>query len=432
MSYRSVPQDAKQPLPNLRWSERQIPGDRLRPCLRDLLCVLALPAMWQGSSSPSIIETLLDALIALLRLDFAHLRIKNREKGETVQFSKSSTPVRAIPAELIGQLLEGHLNQKRSMVVDNPLGGGTLQLASASIGINGKWGTVVAVSSNGQFPTDEDVLLLRVASNQAAIALENAELYKVAEELAEEARQRAEFEQRLIGIVSHDLKNPIGAMMTLASMLLKLGKVDERQAKSLSLIVSSGHRAVRLIRDLLDFSQSRTSTGIPIQLRRVDFHQVAQEMIDELQLTFPDRKLIAHLNGDGQGEWDPDRLAQVMTNLGSNALQHSPRDTVVQFSSQCDDHYVRFKVHNEGSIAPSALPRLFEPFHQSKGPATTGNVGLGLYITKCIVAVHRGTIEVVSTAENGTTFTVTLPRYASVNEPGTADQLPRSNFFSDR
>jgi signal transduction histidine kinase len=213
------------------------------------------------------------------------------------------------------------------------------------------------------------------------------------------------------------LKNPIGAMVTLASMLLKLGKVDERQAKSLSLIVSSGHRTVRLIRDLLDFSKSRTATGIPIQPRSVNFHEVAQEIIDELQLTFPDRKLVAHLNGDGQGDWDPDRLAQVMTNLGSNALQHSPRDTVVQISSQSDDQYVRFKVHNEGSIDPSALPTLFEPFHRSKGPATTGNVGLGLYITKCIVTVHRGTIEVASTPENGTTFTVVLPRYASVNEP---------------
>jgi signal transduction histidine kinase len=106
-----------------------------------------------------------------------------------------------------------------------------------------------------------------------------------------------------------------------------------------------------------------------------------------------------------------------MTNLGSNALQHSPRDTVVQISSQSDDQYVRFKVHNEGSIDPSALPTLFEPFHRSKGPATTGNVGLGLYITKCIVSVHRGTIEVASTPENGTTVTVVLPRYAPVNEP---------------
>jgi signal transduction histidine kinase len=215
-------------------------------------------------------------------------------------------------------------------------------------------------------------------------------------------------------------------------MLLKLGKVDERQAKSLSLIVSSGHRAVRLIRDLLDFSKSRTATGIPIEPRRVDFHQVAQEMIDELQLTFPDRKMVAHLNGDGQGEWDPDRLAQVMTNLGSNALQHSPRDTVVHISSECDEHCVKFKVHNEGSIDPAALPSLFEPFHRGKRPSTTSNVGLGLYITKCIVTMHRGTIEVESTAENGTTFTVVLPRSAPVNEPVISDQPPRTTFLSDR
>jgi signal transduction histidine kinase len=378
--------------------------------------------MWQGSNSTSIIETLLDALIALLRLEFADVWIKNGEGEETIQFSKSSAPVRAIPPQLIGQLLEGNLNQNRPMVVNNPLGGGTLQLASVPIGINGKWGTIIAASSDSQFPTDEDVLLLRVASNQSAIALENAELYNVAEELAQEARQRAEFEQRLIGIVSHDLKNPIGAMITLASMLLRLGKVDTRQAKSLSLIVSSGQRAVRLIRDLLDFSRSRTATGIPIELRRVDFHEVAQQIIDELQLAFPDRQVVAHLNGDGHGEWDSDRLAQVMTNLGSNALQHSAPGTVVQISSQCDEQYVRFKVHNEGSIDPSVLPTLFEPFHRSKGQAGIGNVGLGLYITKCIATVHRGKIEVESTAESGTTFTVVLPRYASVKEPVEADQ----------
>jgi signal transduction histidine kinase len=371
--------------------------------------------MWQGSSSASIIETLLDALIALLRLDFAHVTIKNGEAGKTIQFSKCSAPVGAISTELIGQLLEGHLIQKRPMVVDNPLGGDSLHLASVPIGINGKWGTIVAASSNDQFPTDEDVLLLRVASNQAAIALENAELYKVAEELAREARQRAEFEQQLIGIVSHDLKNPIAAMMTLASVLLRLGSLDERQAKSLSLIVSSGHRAVRLIRDLLDFSQSRTATGIPIEPRRIDFHEVAQQIIDELKLAFPERRVVARLNGDGQGEWDPDRLAQVMTNLGSNALQHSPPDTVIEISSACDDQYVRFTVHNEGSIDPSALPTLFEPFHRSKGPAKTGSVGLGLYITKCIVTVHGATIDVASSAENGTTFTVVLPRHASVS-----------------
>src|SRR6202022_4437882 len=284
VSSSSAQQDAEKALSNLGWAEPQIPGDRLRPCLRDLLCVLALPAMWQGSSSTSIIKTLLDALIALLRLEFADVWIKNGEGWEAIQFSERSAPAGAIPPQLMGQLLEGNLNQKRPMVVNNPLGGGTLQLASVPIGINGKWGTIVAASSDSRFPTDEDFLLLRVASNQSAIALENAELYNVAEELAHEARQRAELEQRLIGIVSHDLKNPIGAMITLASMLLRLGKVDERQAKSLSLIVSSGRRAVRLIRDLLDFSQSRTATGIPIALRSVDFHEVAQQIIDELQL----------------------------------------------------------------------------------------------------------------------------------------------------
>jgi len=118
--------------------------------------------MWQGNNSASIMETLLEALIALLRLDFAHVSIQNGKAGEETQFSKSSTPFRAIAPELIGQLLERHLHQNHPMVVDNPLGG-TLQLAEVPIGINGKWGTLVVASSSNQFPTNEDVLLLRVA-----------------------------------------------------------------------------------------------------------------------------------------------------------------------------------------------------------------------------------------------------------------------------
>src|SRR5260370_35887198 len=150
--------------------------------------------------------------------------------------------------------------------------------------------------------------------------------------------------------------------------------------------------------------------------RRVDLHQFAKQIVGELQLTFPDRQVVAQLNGDGQGEWDPDRLAQVMTNLGRNAFQHSPSDTVIKISTQCDDRNVRFEVHNQGSIDPGILPTLFEPFQRSKRPASTGNVGLGLYSTRCIVAAHRGTIEVASTPENGTTFTVVLPRYALVGD----------------
>jgi len=229
----------------------------------------------------------------------------------------------------------------------------------------------------------------------------------------DDARQRAEFEQQLIGIVSHDLRNPISAMLLSAQALMKREGTPPATLKGLARIVSSGERATRLIHDLLDFTQVRLGTGISIQRQPMSLHEVARQTVEELELAFPEREVRLHTSGDGHGAWDPGRLAQVLTNLLSNAIAYSPEGTVIQVVTRGESSTVALEVHNQGDPIPAdLLPVLFEPFRRGREVRNTssGNVGLGLFIVHQLVHAHGGTVEVRSMPAQGTTFTIRLPR----------------------
>jgi PAS domain S-box-containing protein len=235
----------------------------------------------------------------------------------------------------------------------------------------------------------------------------------------EEVRRRAEFEQQLIGIVSHDLRNPLGAISLGARALLQRDDLNERQTKNVVRIQSSAERAIRLIRDLLDFTQARLGGGIPVSRKAMDVHGLTRQVVDEVQLVHPERRIDVRAQGEGRGEWDPDRLAQVMSNLLSNALSYSPPDTPVTVSTCGEDEAVVLEVHNEGTpIPPELLPRLFEPMERGtiQKDRVGRSIGLGLFIVRNIVQAHGGTITVRSGVE-GTTFIVRLPRHASERHP---------------
>jgi signal transduction histidine kinase len=229
----------------------------------------------------------------------------------------------------------------------------------------------------------------------------------------EEARARADFEQQLIGIVSHDLRNPLNAMLLSASALLRREDTDARSLRALSRIVSSGERATRLVRDLLDFTQARLGNGIPLQRRPMNLHQVARGVVEEVRAAHPERDLRLETEGDGEGLWDPDRLAQVLTNLASNAVAYSPAESAIRVRVRggVRGGEASLEVHNGGPPIPAALqPQLFEPYRRGEGPGDAGSIGLGLFIVCQVVRAHGGRVEVHSTEADGTTFRVHLPR----------------------
>lgn len=240
--------------------------------------------------------------------------------------------------------------------------------------------------------------------------------------LAEEAlRTRAEFDQQAIGVVSHDLRNPINAIRMSASLLLRRGGLDDVQAKAVARILSSSERAQRMIRDFLDFSQARLGGGIPVVPREVDVHEVAQSAVDEVHLAHPDRRVEVARSGRGVGLWDPDRLAQVVGNLVANAFQHGAPGEVVRVVTRGDDHGVEIEVVNGGPpIPPEQQRNLFVPFQRGRDAkgSGTGSIGLGLYITRQLVLAHGGSVEVRSALESGTVFTVRLPRQPAPHGSG--------------
>ncbi|WNG55576.1 response regulator [Archangium gephyra] len=230
-----------------------------------------------------------------------------------------------------------------------------------------------------------------------------------------EERRRAEFEQQLIGIVSHDLRNPITAISLGAASLLRREDLDERALKTLVRIQSSAERVTRMIRDLLDFTKARLGGGIDLLRMPMDLHHLTRLVVDEVQMSFPEREVQVVSDGNGEGEWDGDRMAQVLTNLLTNALKYSPAETPVLVRTFGGPASVQLEVHNQGPpIPPAVLAHLFEPMRrgeaQTRADRSARSIGLGLFIVDHIIRAHGGSIHVRSTETDGTLFGVRLPR----------------------
>ncbi|HYO66865.1 MAG TPA: PAS domain-containing protein [Archangium sp.] len=231
----------------------------------------------------------------------------------------------------------------------------------------------------------------------------------------EELHRAAEFRERFLGIVSHDLRNPLNAILLAANALMRSDCVMKQHLKAVRRITASTERMVRMIGELLDFTRGRLGGGIPITPRPVNLRHLCRHVLEELEAVHLERELRLRAEGDFRGEWDPDRLAQLLGNLGKNALDYSPVDTPVDFSLHDEGDSLRLEVHNEGPPIPrELLAGIFEPFRRAvRGDAhPTSGLGLGLFIVQEIARAHGGTVEVRSSKGLGTTFTVRLPRYS--------------------
>ncbi|MFP2907036.1 PAS domain-containing protein [Pyxidicoccus sp. 3LFB2] len=231
----------------------------------------------------------------------------------------------------------------------------------------------------------------------------------------EELQRRADLEEKLIGIVSHDLRNPLNAIGFSTSLLQRRTDLDEAARRGIDRIRNAAGRADRMIRDLLDFTQARLGGGIPVQRRPADLNELVRTVVEEVRLANPGRRIDVETEGSGAGEWDTDRLAQVVTNLLSNALRYGSETQPVRVETRAENGFVVLDVHNAGEpIRPEVLPILFQPMKRGAGvgQVTSRGLGLGLYIVDRIVHAHEGTIAVRSTAEEGTRFSIRLPRHA--------------------
>jgi PAS domain S-box-containing protein len=235
---------------------------------------------------------------------------------------------------------------------------------------------------------------------------------------ADEERRIAEFKDRVLGILGHDLRVPLTAIKAASATLARnrdapLEELRASVERLVQRIESSADRMTRMIADVLDFTRARMGSGIPVERRTIDLGAVVATVVDELRAIHPQREITLESQGALAGRWDADRLAQVVQNLLGNAVAHGRPDSPVRVRLDGRDAEVRLAIHNEGVPIPRALlGRIFDPFRRG-GTSSCGRedgVGLGLYIVRSIVEAHGGRIGVRSDHATGTTFTVRLPR----------------------
>ncbi|MEJ7596164.1 MAG: HAMP domain-containing sensor histidine kinase [Planctomycetaceae bacterium] len=175
----------------------------------------------------------------------------------------------------------------------------------------------------------------------------------------------------------------------------------------------------RMISDLLDYTRTRLGTGMPVNPAQLDLAALAGELIAEFRAARPDREVNLHTDGELNDMWDSDRVRQAMSNLIGNAFQHGSADFPVTLSLGGDASNVVIDIHNGGdTIPPGELPKIFDPLirgSSAERPKSNrpGSIGMGLYIAREVAKSHGGRIDVTSTVEHGTSFTIRLPRQAT-------------------
>jgi two-component system, sensor histidine kinase and response regulator len=229
------------------------------------------------------------------------------------------------------------------------------------------------------------------------------QLHRESEELATERAIRGERE-RILGIVTHDLRSPLATIRTGSDFLIARAQLDEPEAKIVRRIQRNADRMARLVNDLLDFTRLQNGP-LPIRPAPAILAEVVVESVEDIQHAHP-RRIELSVETRRPAKIDEDRVAQAVSNLVLNALQHSPDNGRVAVVLRDHDDALELSVWNEGEIKAIDATRLFEPFRRGAG---SQGMGLGLYISQEIARAHGGEITVSSSPETGTTFRLVLP-----------------------
>jgi len=228
-------------------------------------------------------------------------------------------------------------------------------------------------------------------------------------QVKEEEATAASLRERLMGIASHDLKNPLSAVLQASALLANSPRLEAREKRYVQHIRSSAERMTHLIVQLLDLTRVRLGGGLPLEKKPTALDTTVKQIAEELRLANPDRELTLSLESLTVPV-DPDRVAQVASNLIGNALKHSAPGSRVTVRLSKQGACAVLEVKNQGKPIPTEMQsQIFEPFVQYGDRAAREGLGLGLYISREIVRAHGGVLTVASSEADGTCFTAKLP-----------------------
>ncbi|MBI5276262.1 MAG: sensor histidine kinase [Burkholderiales bacterium] len=238
----------------------------------------------------------------------------------------------------------------------------------------------------------------------------------IAESVSRYTRQTKKSTDLFIGVLGHDIRNPLGTIVMSAQILARSTQTPQKVVQT---IINSAVRINGLIEQVVDFTRAQASGAMAIHRVPGDLQEQLLKIVHETQARNPTRVVELRRTGDFLGSWDEGRMGQLLSNLLGNAIRYGDPARAVTVEMWSEAAEVAFSVHNFGpAIREGDLSRIFEPLSRGTGVETAearlepAGLGLGLYICREIVRAHAGSLTVQSSDESGTTFTVRLPRFA--------------------
>ncbi|MDN5289226.1 MAG: histidine kinase [Mucilaginibacter sp.] len=272
------------------------------------------------------------------------------------------------------------------------------------------FGTLCAIDPRpAKLNNPETIGMFKLFAELIAFHLNAIEQLAISESKLLEERKTAELRDQFIAILGHDLRNPVGAVLNVAQLLLRM-PLDERVKRMATIVQDSSYRMKGLIENMLDFASGHLGSGIALTRNDNEpLEKILNQVITELKVIWPDRVINAKFSLTGPVNCDGKRIAQLFSNLLSNALTHSEQDAPVSVKATNLAGEFVLSVLNPGNKIPDMIvDRLFQPFYRGEADQGKQGLGLGLYIASEIARAHGGTLSVSSTDDN-ICFTLQIP-----------------------
>jgi signal transduction histidine kinase len=245
-------------------------------------------------------------------------------------------------------------------------------------------------------------------SLRGAVATFRDETDRIRREAAE--KQAAHFREQFIGILGHDLRSPLSAILASAAVVLRQRGAPDVSLDAAARIKNSAERMARMISEVLDFTQARLGGGIPLHRKPTDLGEIARAVTGEVLAVNPERTIAVEVDGEVRGSFDPDRAAQLISNLVENAVAYAPAGDRIRVAITGGEKAAEIAVDNAGSPIPEEERAVvFDPFRRGTASGDSKGLGLGLYIVQQIARAHGGDVT-LQTAAGRTVFRATLQR----------------------